>query len=61
MRIKYIHISEPEKTKTHDTEKVRKNTFHYTKTQKEVDELTLKNLKRDLEKGIILHYEILEG
>lgn len=34
MKIKYIHISDPEKIKIHDTEKVRKNTFLIQKLKK---------------------------
>lgn len=60
MKIKYIHSSDPEKIKIHDTELVRKNTFHNRKSQKFVDNLTLNHLKRDAEKGLILYYEVLE-
>ena len=59
MKIKYIHASNPETVKIHDTEKVRKNTFFLTKTQKEVDENELKCFERDKARGIILHYEIM--
>ena len=40
MLIQYIHKSEPEKIKIHDTVKVWKNTFRGSRTQKEVDEIT---------------------
>lgn len=60
MKIKYIHAINPEKIKIHNTVKVRKNTFFYTKTQKEVDENEIKCFERDKARGIILHYEILE-
>lgn len=61
MLIQYIHISEPDKIKIHDTTKVRKNTFFYTKTQKEVDESELYLFRRDKAKGIIIDYKILEA
>lgn len=59
MKIEYIHASNPYRTKIHDTEKVRKNTFHNIETQKYVDDLTLGLLKRDAARGVILYYKIV--
>lgn len=60
MKIEYIHASATDKIKIHDTERVRKNTFCYTKTQKEVDEHELKCFERDKARGLIIYYKILE-
>lgn len=60
MKIKYIHASDPEKIKIHDTEMVRKNTFFNRKPQKEVDKMTLEFMERDKARGIILYYEIIK-
>jgi len=59
MKIKYIHVSDPEKIKIHDTEAVRKNTFFNRKPQQEVDEMTLEHMERDKARGLILYYEII--
>jgi hypothetical protein len=61
MLIEYIHENDPGKVKIHDTEKVRKNTFFYNKTQKEVDEFEIKCFERDKMRGTILYYKILEA
>lgn len=59
MKIKYVHFSEPDKTKIHDTEiALRKNLF-ITKSQKEFDDFTLRLMERDKQKGHILSYEII--
>lgn len=60
MLIQYIHKSEPEKIKTHDTVKVKRNTFGTFRTQKEVDEITLNLFRRDKLSGLIIDYKILE-
>ncbi len=59
MKIKYIHASNPEKIKIHDTEAVRKNTFFNRKPQQEVDKMTLEHMERDKARGLILYYEII--
>ena len=61
MLIQYIHKSEPEKTKIHDTVKARKNTFGNFRTQKEADEITLSLFRRDKLSGLIIDYKILEA
>jgi len=59
MKIKYVHFSEPNEEKIYDTEDaLRKNPF-YKMTQEKFDELELKHMERDKEKGHILSYEIL--
>lgn len=60
MLIKYIHISEPEKEKIHDTTLVLKNNPFITKSQKELDDFTLQRLTEDKEKGIIISYEVIK-
>lgn len=60
MIIKYIHWSEPEKEKTHDTVKVLKNNPFITKSQEEFDAFTLEHFIKDKERGIVLSYEIIE-
>ena len=59
MKVKYVHFSEPDKEKVHDTEIVLKKNRFITKTQIDFDEFTLKKFKADKEKGYILSYEIL--
>lgn len=70
MLIEYIHKSEPNKIKIHDTEKAYKNmafaiadpdTKLYKKTQLEFDNITLDSFKRDKKRGAILYYKILEA
>lgn len=70
MLIEYIHKSEPNKMKIHDTEKAYKNmqfaildpdTKLYKKTQTEFDKIYIDSFKRDKERGVILYYKILEG
>ena len=60
MIIKYIHTSEPEKEKIHDTEKVLKNNPFITKSQKEFDDFTLQLFAKDKERGIIISYEVIQ-
>lgn len=70
MLIEYIHKSEPQKIKIHDTEKAYKNmqfaiwdpdTKLYKKTQAEFDKIYLDSFEKDKARGIILYYKILEG
>lgn len=58
MLIKYIHVSEPEREKTYDTEKSLKNNPFIDKTQKEFDEWELEKFKTDKN---ILFYEVVES
>ena len=64
MLIFYRHFSAPFVGKRHDTkisyENFKKTGFYNGQTQKEWDELQLKLLKRDKEKGYILDFEIME-
>lgn len=59
MKVKYVHFSEPDKEKVHDTEIVLKKNRFIKKTQIDFDEFTLRKLKEDKAKGYILSYEIL--
>ena len=59
MLIKYIHISEPEREKIHDTTLVLKNNPFITMSQEEFDNFTLLKLARDKEKGIVISYEVM--
>ena len=59
MLIKYIHVSEPEREKMHDTVKALKNNPFITKSQKEFDDFTLRKLAEDKQKGIIISYEVV--
>lgn len=60
MKIKYIHKSEPKKTKIHNTIKAKKNNTFLRVTQKEFDDFTLKRMEKDKADGLILSYEIME-
>ena len=60
MLIQYIHKSEPDKTKIHDTVKVKKH-FRRFQNTKEVDEITLNLFRRDKLSELIIEYKILEG
>ena len=60
MLIKYIHASEPETEKIHDTELVLKNNPFITQSQKEFDDFTLRHLAEDKERGIIISYEVVD-
>lgn len=59
MLIKYIHCSDPEREKIHDTISVLKNNPFITKSQNEFDDFTLRKLAEDKEKGIIISYEVV--
>ena len=70
MRIKYIHASDPETVKTHDTEKAYKNmawarsdpnTKLYHKSQAEFDKIYLEIFERDKARGLILGYAIISN
>ena len=66
MKIQYRHFSEPEVEKIHDTEKVLKknigffNIFGGPPTQEVYDKDELARFARDLQKGYILSYEVIE-
>lgn len=60
MLIKYIHISEPETEKIHDTVKALKRNPFINKTQIAFDAFTLERLRKDKEEGLVLSYEIIE-
>ena len=60
MLIKYIHWSEPEMEKIHDTTLALKNNPFITKSQKEFDDFTLQKLAEDKERGIIISYEVVD-
>ena len=59
MIIKYIHASEPEREKIHDTTLVLKNNPFISKNQKEFDDFTLQKFAEDKERGIIISYEVI--
>ena len=59
MKVKYIHFSEPDKEKIHDTEVVLQKNRFIKRTQISFDEFTLRKFKKDKEKGYILSYEVL--
>lgn len=60
MIIKYVHVSEPEREKIHDTTLVLKNNPFITKSQKEFDDFTLRKMAEDKERGIIISYEVVK-
>ena len=66
MKIKYVHISDPETEKVHDTEKAMRNNmgmiraFGGTPSQEVWDGFELDKFKQDKEKGLILWYEVLK-
>ena len=59
MKIKYIHKSNPKEVRIHDTEKAKRNNPFIHKTQEEFDKFTLGLLKKDMENGYILSYQII--
>lgn len=67
MKIRYIHSSDPEAEKIHDTEKSLKgcagilHTMRSNPSQKEWDEHELKRFEQDKENGLILSYSIAKG
>jgi hypothetical protein len=61
MLIKYVHWSEPETEKIHDTEKALKNNPFINETQEEFDAFTLEKFAKDKDGGLILSYEIIKG
>ena len=73
MKIKYVHFSEPEKEKIHDTEiAYQKRNFISLKTglidmeklrqtQEEFDIQQVEFMERDKKKGYILSYEVVDG
>lgn len=64
MRVAYIHFSDPDVVKIHDTVKAHRNTGCFTGkplTQAEFDTFTRKKLKDDMDSGYILFYEFLDN
>ena len=59
MKIKYIHKSNPNMEKIHDTEKAKRNNPFIHKTQEEFDKFTLRLLEKDKANGYILSYQII--
>ena len=68
MKIKYVHFSEPEKEKFFDTKNSYRSHVNFSrmffpgaspKTPEEWDAFELSKLKRNLEKGYILSYEVI--
>lgn len=47
MKVKYVHFSEPEVEKIHDTKKALKNNPFIHMTQKEFDEFTLRKFEQN--------------
>ena len=66
MKIRYVHTSEPEVEKIHDTEKSLKgcigliHSLGSDRTQEEWDQHELKCFERDLKKGLVLSYSVIE-
>ncbi len=66
MKIKYIHISDPEAERVHDTERAMRNNmgmiraFGGNPSQEVWDRFELEKFEQDKEKGLILRYEVLE-
>lgn len=68
MKIKYIHWSDPDTEKIIDTVESLKNCAslirtlgpHHITTQEEWDKKTIALMERDMKKGFVLSYEILE-
>ena len=59
MKIKYIHFSEPNKTKIYDTKIALKKNPFYRMTQEEFDKLELSNMEENKQKGYVLSYEVI--
>ena len=67
MKIKYVHFSEPEQEKVFDTQKSYRDHVGFVKlflggepkTPEEWESFELSNLKRKLEQGHILSYEVV--
>lgn len=63
MKIKYLHISDPKTEKVHDTVvslSIAPFIISNPPSQEEYDKQILANFERDLKKGTILSYEVLE-
>lgn len=66
MKIRYVHIADPGVEKIHDTEKSLKgcigliHALGSDRTQEEWDRHELKCFERDLQKGIVLSYSVIE-
>ena len=62
MIIEYIHCSNPNQIKTHDTKKILKNRRNLIKrTQEDYDKIELENFKKDKENGVVLYYKVIAG
>lgn len=66
MKIKYVHISDPEAERVHDTEKAMRNNmgmiraFGGNPSQEVWDRFELDKFEQDKEKGLVLWYEVLK-
>lgn len=66
MKIRYVHSSNPEVEKIHDTEKSLQgcigliHSFGTDRTQEEWDRHELNCFERDKTKGIILSYSVIQ-
>lgn len=61
MKVQYIHCSNHEKVKIHDTVEAFRHRprFYGPQTQKEYDAFTLEKFRKDKKKGIIISYAVL--
>ena len=65
MKIKYIWHDKPHVEKVVDTERTLRGCaglnrmMHFEPTQQEWDEIELRNMKRDHERGLVLRYEVI--
>lgn len=60
VKIKYRHLSEPEKEKIYDTVKSLRNNPFIDKTQEEFDKFELERMSALHNAGIIISYEVIE-
>ena len=61
MKVKYVHFSEPEVEKIHDTKRALKNNPFIHMTQKEFDEFTLRKFEQNFNEGYILRFEVINN
>ena len=67
MKIEYRHCSNPDVTKVHDTRmsligcRGFLNFMGAEHTQESWDKFTLEKFERDLKRGVVLSYSIIEG
>lgn len=65
MKVRYIHSSDPDATKIHDTVKARQNNMGLLRlmgdapSQKAYDAAELSRFERDRQRGIVLSYDVL--